>query len=66
MSNVKSKNILREVFDDQKLKKVDQGVNKNDKQSVEKVLENHFANVLINIYISILDWKKFEWSSKNI
>jgi hypothetical protein len=55
LSNVKSKNILREVFDDQNLKKVDQGVNKNDKQSVEKVLENHFANVLINIYNSILD-----------
>jgi len=49
LSNVKSKNILREVFDDHNLKRVDQAVNKNDKQSVEKILENHFANVLINI-----------------
>ena len=50
LSKVKSKNILREVFDEENKKKVDTSGNNNEKQNVEKVLENHFSNVII-IYI---------------
>ena len=45
LSSVKSKNILREVFDFENKKKLDKNGLKNDKQNSEKVLENHFANV---------------------